>query len=199
MSESATPPEGTADHLDAGGTHTQPPELRAANLPAPVRQLLEGLEGTIKDPATKQQLEVTIAGAIARSAFTSPYPPPEILRAYGEVIPGLDKTLVAKVDAQTTHRQELERHVIMGNARRADRGQVIAGTIGILGLIFALAIALLADPWAGVAFGGIDLAGLAGVFVYGSQQQRQPRAAEPTQAPGVADSRPPTGGSSAPS
>ena len=56
---------------------------------------------------------------------------------------------------------------------------MIAGAIGILGLCFALVIALAGDPWAGVAFGGIDLAGLAGVFIYGSQQQRQPRAAEP--------------------
>lgn len=179
-----TEPAGEDEQGSSHGTQVPEdgdgvPSTSPVNLPEPVRQLLDGLEGTIEDPDKKQQLEVTIAGAIAQSAFSSPYPPPMMLREYGEVIPGLDRTLVAKVDAQTTHRQELERNVILGNVRRADRGQVIAGSIGILGLCFALVIALAVDPWAGVAFGGIDLAGLAGVFIYGSQQQRQPRAAEP--------------------
>ena len=98
-------------------------ESLPVHLPEPVQELLEGLEGTIEDPEKKQQLKVTIAGAIAQSAYSSPYPPPEMLRAYGEVIPGLDRTLVAKVDAQTTHRQELERNVILSNTRRADRGR----------------------------------------------------------------------------
>lgn len=58
--------------------------------------------------------------------------------------------------------------MIDGNERRADRGQIIGGTIGVLGLV----IALVGYPTQGVLFAGADLVALAGLFVYGSRQQR---------------------------
>lgn len=52
---------------------------------------LRGIEQQIDDPEKKQQLEVTLQSFMA-SSFASPYPPPEVIRAYGQVVPGLDRT-----------------------------------------------------------------------------------------------------------
>jgi len=149
------------------------PPLPAA--PAPFAALFEqlrGFEGKIQDPAQKQQFEVTLQAALVASSFTSPYPPPEVLTAYGIAVPGLDRSLVAQLDQQTAHRQGLEKNVIYGNERRADRGQLIGAVIGVLGLVFGLIIALTTSAVAGVAFAGADLVALAGLFVYGSRQQQ---------------------------
>lgn len=113
------------------------------------------------------------------AAYTSPYPPPEVLRAYGEVVPGLDRSMVQLLDGQTAHRQDLERTVVKGGDRRVSLGQKIAGVLGFTGLLFALIISVTTDPWAGVAFAGADLVALVGLFVYAERRQSKAAGAAP--------------------
>src|SRR5699024_3236603 len=46
---------------------------------------------------------------VQAQSFQGPLPSPDILRGFGEVIPGLDKKIVAWVEEETAHRREMER------------------------------------------------------------------------------------------
>ena len=111
-----------------------------------------------------------------QGAFTSPLPPPAMLRDYNELIPnGADRLMVMAED-QSRHRIRIESIVIQSDTRRS--------YIGLwLGFGVALAVLLTAGyaihagyPKLAGAVVAIDLVALASVFVYGSISRRSERA-----------------------
>jgi uncharacterized membrane protein len=116
-----------------------------------------------------------IFAAISASASWSPLPPPEQLRSYEEVLPGSADRILSMAERQANHRQDLERTTVEGGNRRSWWGLWIGG--GIVLAVLALSGVLISEGHGleGTVLGSVDLASLAGVFVYGRSQQRKER------------------------
>lgn len=108
-------------------------------------------------------------------SFQGPIPPPGLLAQYNDVLPGAAERLIAMAEAQARHRMELERLALVSEIRRSywglGAGFVVAMTLGI-GSVF---VVLDGHEVAGTILGTADLAGLVGVFVYGTQSRRRER------------------------
>jgi uncharacterized membrane protein len=123
--------------------------------------------------------------------FSGPCPPPAMLKAYDEVIPGLGDRLVRQFESQTVHRQKMERDTF--EMERAERREVLAQSRLGLWLGFAVVVVVfvlvgvalaLGQPIVGGVLGVADLAVLAGVFVYGSRSGVLGRSPKSANAPG---------------
>lgn len=105
--------------------------------------------------------------------FQGPIPPPAALAEYDRIHAGLADRIVAMAEKQMMHRQELERVVVTGESKRANRGQWFALIIGIAGLGVAGFAVALNQQVAAAIIGGLDLAGLVGTFLYGTAKKRE--------------------------
>jgi len=98
-----------------------------------------------------------------------------MLKKFNEVVPGLADRIVRMAENQSQHRRDMERIVIQSGARDSRLG-ILAGlaiSSGFLGIAF-YAIKqghVLAGSWIGT----INVAALAGVFVYGTRSRRRER------------------------
>ena len=117
---------------------------------------------------------------IAASAWAGPLPQPEVLQGYESVIPGAANRILEMAERQSEHRMQMDKMVISGGSRRSYLG-LFAGFV-LSAMVIGGGIYLIATghDWAGASLVGLNLAGLAGVFVYGSKSGRdeQRRAAE---------------------
>ena len=75
-------------------------------------------------------------------------------------------------EKQSAHRIQIEKTVIDGDSRRADRGLVVGGILAALIVTGGLIVMITRDPWAGASIIGTSVATLAGVFVYGTNTRR---------------------------
>lgn len=109
-----------------------------------------------------------------------PIPPPDVLAEYEKTHPGLAERIVAMAEAQSRHRQELEKASAkmvsddaMASRLERRRGQVIGGIVVIIAISAAVAVGVWGNgPWANAAsaaIGGIPLVGLVLVFMTGKK------------------------------
>jgi uncharacterized membrane protein len=151
------------------------PEPSAAPLPSPA-----GAPTPPEQPITVTIPPGTGPEALARLAtqltlHAGPLPPPEVLEAYGRIVPNGAERIMAMAERQASHRQELERAVILANIRRANWG-LGAGLIVALAFLGASYSLIMAGHTVeGTVLGTVDLVALAGVFIYGSQAQQAER------------------------
>lgn len=112
---------------------------------------------------------------VASAQFSGPLPPPSILSNYDQIVPGAAERIITMAEEQAKHRRKLEADVIKSDIVNSKRG-ILAGLIVVLGALTAsVIISLKGQQIAGSIIGVGSLAGLAGVFVYGSQQRRKER------------------------
>jgi uncharacterized membrane protein len=142
-------------------------ELMGSTQPTgqPSPAITQGIHGITTEQFTIQQ---------------GPIPPPDMLAAYESTHPGLAERLVAMAEAQSRHRQELEKasakmvsdDAIASRLERR-RGQVIGGITVIIAICAAVAVGVWGNgPWANAAsaaIGGIPLVGLVLVFMTGKK------------------------------
>lgn len=102
-------------------------------------------------------------------------PPPAMLREYEEISPGFAERLMAMVERQQDHRHQLEDLTVRGNERRANWGIWIGAGVVLLVLAAAVTLSLLGHETVAAVIGGLDIVGLATVFVVGRREQRTER------------------------
>jgi uncharacterized membrane protein len=109
--------------------------------------------------------------------FQGPLPHPSLLKAYDIVVPGLAERIIVAWEKQTNHRINLEQIVITGDNNRANWGLFSATAITITVIVACTILAILNKEQALIAIGVIilNLATLAGIFIYGSYSRRQER------------------------
>lgn len=95
----------------------------------------------------RRRLEITFM-----RSHSGPLPPPEVLREYGEVVPGLAEKIVDMAEAEQRHRHQLETEDLRSDRREASRGQYLGAGLMFLLVGSATALTLLGYPWVGVAF-----------------------------------------------
>ena len=131
-------------------------------------------------------------------------PPPTVLRQYDDVIPGSAERIMRMMEEQASHRiqaenrriqieadrvqveadlvqverdrVQVEKTAVVGESKRAYLGIACAFIFSLL-LIALGAYAIIggSNPWVGVSVIGTGVAGLAGVFVHGTNSRRRDR------------------------
>jgi len=145
-------------------------------------EILEGspaLREALKDPGAERAfLSLTTAFA----GWSSPYPPPELLRGYEDVVKGSANRIISMAEDQQKHRHFLEKTTITGANRRAWWGLWLGFVISLVVLGLGTLVILEGHSWAGASIMGVDVVALAGIFVYGRREQRKERGGKDEQA-----------------
>jgi uncharacterized membrane protein len=110
---------------------------------------------------------------VARSTFSGPMPPPELVAQYERIVPGAGGFFFSALECQTAHRQALEMRIVEASLRNDRTGMWLG---------FALAVMLIAsgafliykdkDPQ-GLSMIAGTLVALCGVFVYSRARERK--------------------------
>ena len=119
-------------------------------------------------------------------AWSAPLPAPGDFQRYEEILPGAANRILEILERQQSHQQsqerimleqsgiilDLDRQVAASDARRASLGILSGLTISLLTIGGSLYLIANGHDWAGLTLAGINLTGLAGVFVYGARNRR---------------------------
>ena len=119
------------------------------------------------DAVSSGQQPVMIA-----AAWEGPLPPPESLQGYESVIPGAANRILEMAERQSDHRMQMDKMVISGGSRRSYLGLVAGFVLSATVIGGGIYLIATGHDWAGASLVGLNLAGLAGVFVYGSKSSR---------------------------
>lgn len=134
--------------------------------------------------ATDATVQLLYSAQIARAqAISGPLPPPELLRQYDSVCPGLAERIVKMAEEEVMHRRAIERESIAVQARdqisyrRSELfGQVFGLLIGIAAIGGAVYCATHGAQVAGSIIGTGGVTGLVTTFILGRNlllKQRQ--------------------------
>ena len=94
-----------------------------------------------------------------------PIPSAAEIAGYAQVYPDAPAILFRELQAESAHRRAMEQEIVRGESRRADRGQLIAATVFILGLVIGGGLVALGHDMAGAAIVGADLVSGAAIFL----------------------------------
>jgi uncharacterized membrane protein len=108
-------------------------------------------------------------------SFSGPIPNPSLLKEYESILPGIAERIFTMAEKQSEHRQSLERIVIGGDSKRADKGLYCGVVVAIGGLIAATILGLNNQVILAGIIGGTPLVGLVGTFIYGTERRRSER------------------------
>lgn len=144
-----------------------PEEAPAEN---PIGEVLEGLPLDEEEKAT-----VTRRLELLRGHFSSPVPPPFIMKEHGEVLPSAPERILAMAERQSAHRQMLENRVTRGADIRAYTGQGCALLVALLFGYWSYDLIRTGAEWPGALLGTVDLVGLVSVFMLGKRGQERDR------------------------
>jgi uncharacterized membrane protein len=115
------------------------------------------------------------------ASYSGPLPPPEQLAGYERVLPGSADRIPSMAESQATHRQELEKTVVGGAHRRSWWGLWLGFVIAVVVFVLGTIMVMTGHDAAGATVMTIDVATLAGVFVFGRIDQRRERVAKDSQ------------------
>jgi uncharacterized membrane protein len=121
-----------------------------------------------------------------RAIFSGPIPPPDLLQAYEDAVPGLADRLVAMAEKEGDHRRALEMRSLEHEARNNEtvvkhyadevkRGQHYGLVIGVTAILAGSLVALNGAEIAGSFIGCGGVIGLVATFIHG---RRNPFAAD---------------------
>jgi uncharacterized membrane protein len=129
-------------------------------------------------PIKPQPSKATVQLSVA-SQFTGPIPPPELLRGYSEILPGLPERIVSMAEQEAIHRRQIETKELQANIdfghkqfAEARLGQLCALLIGSTAIFAGVYTAVHGHEIAGSIFGGTGVVGLVSVFIIGRRTQK---------------------------
>jgi uncharacterized membrane protein len=106
-------------------------------------------------------------------SFSGPIPPPEVLEKYNQALPGAAERILSMAEQQSHHRQSIETKVIDSNIFVQKLGPFLGFIVAMTAVVGGIVLILKGKDGYGLASIIAPLAGLAGVFLYGKQQQRK--------------------------
>jgi hypothetical protein len=109
---------------------------------------------------------------LAAELREGPLPSGRELKRYREADPSAPRIILEEFRAESRHRRYVEREIIKGESRRADRGQVFALVIILVGLTVSAMLIQGGHDVAGAFIAGLDLLGVAALFLSGATAPR---------------------------
>lgn len=111
---------------------------------------------------------------ISATSYRGPLPPPELFIQYEQILPGAADRILTMAEKQSQHRQTKELIQVKSESRDSLLGIICALIIGLSVIAGGVCIAIIGkQPWPGAAFGATSIAGLVGVFIYGTQSNKR--------------------------
>jgi len=104
---------------------------------------------------------------LAAEYSEGPLPSARELQRYRRADPSAPDIILKEFRAEAKHRRHLERAIVNGENRRADRGQVFALIILLVGLSYSALLIYGGHDLAGELIGSIDLLGMGALFLGG--------------------------------
>ncbi|MFL5385985.1 MAG: hypothetical protein ACJ8GN_26000 [Longimicrobiaceae bacterium] len=117
---------------------------------------------------------------LAAELREGPLPSGRELKRYREADPSAPRIILEEFRAESRHRRYVEREIVKAETRRADRGQVFALVIILVGLTVSAMLIQGGHDVAGGFIAGLDLLGVAALFLSGAAA---PRGEEPSRNP----------------
>ena len=117
----------------------------------------------------------SVTATASMSTFSGPLPRPEILAQYDKVLPGLAERIVSMAERREEHQQSIEKTVVEGGSKRADRGLIIGAIVAIILILCGTFLVYNGHDWAGTTLVVATIVGLVGVFVYNTQKRKSER------------------------
>jgi len=133
---------------------------------------------TVADTATLRPVTVMSGTRTQLTAYSGPFPSPEMLAEYEAACPGSSQLLMKLYGEQVRHRLMLENRVTKGDDIRAYLGWGSATFLTTLLILLGSGLIYAGHDWAGASIITTNLVALAGVFLYGAQSRRKEREAK---------------------
>ena len=138
----------------------------------------------VREPTQEGQVSQPGAKFHVSGLFQGPFPPPNILKGYYEIDPGIVERVFDYAEKVRKHREECERQhlaqrnrLIESQISNSKRGQWHGLIIGLACLSVVVIISLFAPPdvarIVGSVLGASGIAGLAGVYIYGGSRREK--------------------------
>lgn len=102
---------------------------------------------------------------VAAEYADGPLPSARELKRYREADPRAPRIILDEFRTEGQHRRELERELVAAENRRADRGQVFALVVMLVGLCISALLIHGGHDWAGAAVGGANLLSMGTIFI----------------------------------
>lgn len=106
--------------------------------------------------------------SLTAEAWSGPLPHPDTLERYEKLIPGSAERLLTAFERQVAHRHNLDNR----EARRMDWGLVAAFLVVTMIITAGSILIFLGHDWAGAGMIGVNIVGLAAVFISGASRRR---------------------------
>lgn len=107
--------------------------------------------------------------------YRGPIPLPSMLAEYEAILPGSADRILTMAENQSAHRIEIEKIAIKARARDSLLGIVAGFLIGVSALGASAFVIVNGHTFAGGLIGTTGLAGLVGVFIYGTRENKAER------------------------
>ena len=133
------------------------------------------MQRAAKENASASAAQASLSIERVEASFSGPVPDPATLKAYDLVLPGLAERIVDRWEKQSDHRMALEKTVVEGDTRRANWGLVSATVISLAVIGVAGVLAMHDHETVAAVLAGVDIAALAGVFIYGTNSRKEER------------------------
>ena len=124
---------------------------------------------------TALELSQSIEVVATATSWQGPLPPPAVLQQYEDVLPGSAKGIFQRWETQSDHRMRVESVTMDRDAKRSYTGLIFAFILSLTIVASGTYIAVAVEAWAGSSIICTGVAGLAGVFVYGTNSRRRER------------------------
>lgn len=136
-----------------------------------------------KDSRPISSSEKVTSISTSSSVFIGPLPPPDILAAYEDAIPGLGGKIVDTFQQQVTHRINMEQERNRADIHIDHVAPKYALSAVAMSLVSVTTICIYGHPWAAAIVGGLEIGGIIGLFLRGSRKHKQleGRTDKPTQ------------------
>lgn len=112
---------------------------------------------------------------IVAASFQGPLPPPDMLEQYNAIVPDAAERILAMAEKNGEHRRTLEAFAVKAEHTRSMGGLIVGGVVALAIVVGAVIVTLDGHPEVGVLMVGIDIAGIVGSLVYGTESRRRER------------------------
>jgi uncharacterized membrane protein len=136
-------------------------------LPQEVTKVIEELP----DEELRVKLKAAFALSIKSTHYQGPIPDPDMLRDYNNIVENGAERIVKQFEEQSRHRRNIEKEVVEGQVSESKRGQIFAFIIGMTGLGFAFASALMGYKGFAITLASTTIVGLVSAFIVGKRIQ----------------------------
>jgi len=108
--------------------------------------------------------------------YYSPLPPASEMERYQQLTPDATNRILSMAENQSSHRQEIEKIAVKSGALNSLLGVIAAFLLGTFTILGGIWLAFVGDATAGALVTSVGMAGLAGVFIYGTRSNKNERA-----------------------